>query len=409
MKRARGPSARPAGDTAIVPQAAAAATGIVPREAAAASRTTTAGTCGSRANPAGNGVARGDTGRLALSSVGRESSPVLRTGIEPRCGSRPPCVLANHPVSPLPESRSPSKFRGPGPAILPRPAGQLGPYRQSGSELLRAEALPDCAADEEGAHAGDVAGSLARFTHGLHASRERMEIRTHQADDEVIVVAVEAERREADILRVTRSAEGVANGTVLAQNRGLFLGRERVELALPAQGIPNRPRPGGGGGAAARLVQKPIAEIGLMAKGVGAAQHGHFGLEAERGEGLVLQGAPEIGGEPSGIGAPGKERNAGGVVEIFIEHPLDLPLLERADQTGGDVAVAKGEQLQVEAAIGGLPAAALFAQFELFTHGTIIAAGGGRAPTWRRARAHSACPARWGRCHAGSHRGGAPT
>src|SRR6185437_9020056 len=45
---------------------------------------------------------------LALSSVGRESSSVLRTGIQPRCGSRPPCVLANHPVSPLPESRSPT-------------------------------------------------------------------------------------------------------------------------------------------------------------------------------------------------------------------------------------------------------------------------------------------------------------
>src|SRR6185437_2067907 len=47
---------------------------------------------------AANGAGRGDTGRLALSSVGRESS----RGIEPRCGSRPPCVLAPHPVSPLP-------------------------------------------------------------------------------------------------------------------------------------------------------------------------------------------------------------------------------------------------------------------------------------------------------------------
>src|SRR6185437_666096 len=49
----------------------------------------------------------------------------------------PPCVLAIHPVSPLPASRSPtrarrSEFRGPGPAILPRPAGQLGPCRQRG-------------------------------------------------------------------------------------------------------------------------------------------------------------------------------------------------------------------------------------------------------------------------------------
>src|SRR6185437_8816851 len=77
------------------------------------------------------GAGRGDTGRLALSSVGRESS----RGIEPRCGSRPPCVLANHPVSPLPESRFPAgarrfEFRGSGSAILPRPAGQLGPRRQ---------------------------------------------------------------------------------------------------------------------------------------------------------------------------------------------------------------------------------------------------------------------------------------
>src|SRR6185437_9766322 len=44
---------------------------------------------------------------LALSSVGRESS----RGIQPRCGPRPPCVLANHPVSPLPESRSPAGAR----------------------------------------------------------------------------------------------------------------------------------------------------------------------------------------------------------------------------------------------------------------------------------------------------------
>src|SRR6185437_8207424 len=62
-------------------------------------------------NSLAHGAGRGDTGRLALSSVGRESSSVLRTGIEPRCGSRPPCVLANHPVSPLPESRSPAGAR----------------------------------------------------------------------------------------------------------------------------------------------------------------------------------------------------------------------------------------------------------------------------------------------------------
>src|SRR6185437_15152339 len=57
------------------------------------------------------GCGAGQYGSLALSSVGRESS----RGIQPRCGSRPPCVLAIHPVSPLPESRS---------------AGQLGRCRQ---------------------------------------------------------------------------------------------------------------------------------------------------------------------------------------------------------------------------------------------------------------------------------------
>src|SRR6185437_12172082 len=52
---------------------------------------------------------------LALSSVGRESS----RGIQPRCGSRPPCVLAMHPVWPLPESRS-LVGAGPSAAIRPR-------------------------------------------------------------------------------------------------------------------------------------------------------------------------------------------------------------------------------------------------------------------------------------------------
>src|SRR6185437_10014807 len=45
-----------------------------------------------------DGAGRGDTGRLALSAGGRESS----RGIQPRGGARPTCVLANHPVSPLP-------------------------------------------------------------------------------------------------------------------------------------------------------------------------------------------------------------------------------------------------------------------------------------------------------------------
>jgi len=48
--------------------------------------------------------------------------------------ARKAAVRGMRPVSPLPESRSPagarhSEVRGPGPAIAPRPAGQLGPCR----------------------------------------------------------------------------------------------------------------------------------------------------------------------------------------------------------------------------------------------------------------------------------------
>src|SRR6185437_1598784 len=67
---------------------------------------------------------------------GRESS----RGIQPRCGSRPPCVLAIHPVSPLPGSRS-IDWRGAplGCAERPayaRPAGAPGTPSRPGPRLL---------------------------------------------------------------------------------------------------------------------------------------------------------------------------------------------------------------------------------------------------------------------------------
>ena len=66
-----------------------------------------------RGRPAHAGL--GARGPKPALRVGRESS----RGIEPHCGSRPPCVLANHPVSPLPESGS-LVGAGPGAATRPR-------------------------------------------------------------------------------------------------------------------------------------------------------------------------------------------------------------------------------------------------------------------------------------------------
>jgi len=95
--------------------------------------------------------------------------------------------------------------------------------------------------DKERSHLLDEARRLPRATHCLDAGRERKEFFADQADDEIVIVLVNAEARQANVVRVSGLAEAVSDPAVLAQDRGLFLGRQRVELSLAAQGIPDVP------------------------------------------------------------------------------------------------------------------------------------------------------------------------
>src|SRR5579859_5992679 len=81
--------------------------------------------------------------------------------------------------------------------------------------------LPHRPANEERAHLLDVLRGLRRFAHGLHARRERVELRADQPNHEIVVVFVQAETRQAHILREARRPECMSDGPVLAQNRTL--------------------------------------------------------------------------------------------------------------------------------------------------------------------------------------------
>src|SRR5215470_16754277 len=69
------------------------------------------------------------------------------------------------------------------------------------NELRPQGALPEDVAHEEGAEGVDVLRGLDRLAHGLYEVGQRVEVLAHQADDEVVVVDVEAMARQADIVR----------------------------------------------------------------------------------------------------------------------------------------------------------------------------------------------------------------
>src|SRR5436190_7544970 len=104
-------------------------------------------------------------------------------------------------------------------------------------------ALPDDPPDEKRSEPFEVQRRLLRGPHHLYDRRERVEILPDEADDEVVVVLVEAVARQPDVVRVVAGAERHADGAVLGENDALLLGRQLRELAAPAQRVPERPFP----------------------------------------------------------------------------------------------------------------------------------------------------------------------
>src|SRR5579875_3716339 len=89
-------------------------------------------------------------------------------------------------------------------------------------QSLLQRALPDGFTHEERSHSLDIPGGLLRPAHGLNAGRKRVKFASNEADDKVVVIPVDAEARQANVVRVSSFAESVAYLPVLAQNRSLL-------------------------------------------------------------------------------------------------------------------------------------------------------------------------------------------
>src|SRR4051812_27838439 len=98
---------------------------------------------------------------------------------------------------------------------LPSKARALGSERR----------LPDRAADEERTQAVEVERGLLRLAHRLDHRGQGKQLLADQADDEVVVVAIEAMARQAYVVRQVSCPERHADRAVLCQDRALLLVR----------------------------------------------------------------------------------------------------------------------------------------------------------------------------------------
>src|SRR6266850_5159860 len=109
-----------------------------------------------------------------------------------------------------------------------RPVGVKPPERPV-PVLARERALPERVPDEEGAERLQILRSLDGLSHGLDEMRERMEVAADEADDEVVVVDVEAVAGEANVVGQIGVAVVAAEHAVLADDRPLLLGCQPAE------------------------------------------------------------------------------------------------------------------------------------------------------------------------------------
>src|SRR5262249_52356075 len=89
----------------------------------------------------------------------------------------------------------------------------------------------------------EVLRGLDRLAHRLHEVRQRMQLAADQADDEVVVVDIEAVAGQPHVVGEVGVAVRAAEDGVLAADLSLLLGRQPAERAGPTQRIPYGPRP----------------------------------------------------------------------------------------------------------------------------------------------------------------------
>jgi hypothetical protein len=157
-----------------------------------------------------------------------------------------------------------------------------------------------------------------------------------------------------DVMGQIGLAVGAPDGAVLAQNRALLLGRQPGEGPRAAQRIPDRPRPGGIEDGAPGPAQEPVLQILLVAARIGPADHGEGRLGSERRERLRAEDLPEFRHEERRILGDGEHGDSARILEIGVEHGLDLAALERAGESLGLRTASEGLELHEEAAVRAL-------------------------------------------------------
>ncbi len=133
---------------------------------------------------------------------------------------------------------------------------------------------------------------LLGLAHPLNDARQRVQFRPQQGDDKVVVMLVQPVTGQPNIIAQANPAKGATDTAMFHQDDILFLWRKLFKGAGAAQGIPDHPRHGWINNAASRAGNECIIKILLIAQGIGAAQHGMFGLGGQLVKGrLVIEAA----------------------------------------------------------------------------------------------------------------------
>ncbi len=172
-------------------------------------------------------------------------------------------------------------------------------------------ALPRHSPHEERPESLEMERRLLRLAHPLDDDRERVQLGPEQADDEVVVVAIEAVAGEPDVEAEPGAAERHPDAAVLHEDRVLLAPRQLLERAGAAQRVPDRPRKRRIEDAPARALDERLLEVLLVADRVRAAEHRELGLRLELGERRGLEERPVLGDERLGRLAERQERDAG--------------------------------------------------------------------------------------------------
>lgn len=137
--------------------------------------------------------------------------------------------------------------------------------------------MPDGFAHKEGAQGFDKPGGLAGSAHVLDDPGEGVEVGADQADDEVVVVFVQAVAGQADVVGVVFAAVGAANAGVFHEDFTLFFVVQLGEVAFAPERIPDGPGPFGIEDVALGAVDEGFVQVGFVSGGIGAAEHGEVG------------------------------------------------------------------------------------------------------------------------------------